>query len=350
MQTLRYVHILQSIYGQPVAILPEKAVVIVRFLTLKAMGRDVPDAEVQEVVAATDRPRQRSSGAIGVIPVYGTIAKRMDMMMESSGGTSTDRVAADLRAMLADPQVGSIILDIDSPGGSVSGVAELADEIRAAREQKPIVAVANTFAASAAYWIASAASEIVVAPSGQVGSIGVFTIHEDISKMLEAEGVNPTIISAGKFKTEGNPFAPLDPEAEKAIQEQVDAYYAMFIGAVAKGRGVSIADVRGGFGQGRMVMARDAVKLGMADRVDTIEGTIMRLAKGGGRPAGARAESFTVDASTLSDEALASIRADWEAAYTGPAEPESVGIIEEEPAPAADDLDLRARRLRLAGR
>ncbi|MCC7371633.1 MAG: S49 family peptidase, partial [Chloroflexi bacterium] len=143
--------------------------------------------------------------------------------------------------------------------------------------------------ASAAYWIASSADEIVVTPSGEVGSIGVFTAHEDISAALEAEGVTVTLISAGKYKTEGNPFEPLSEEARGAIQARVDDYYSMFVRAVARGRGVKPADVRGGFGQGRVVGADEAVRLGMADRVGTMAQTVERLAgrRGG---AGSRAE------------------------------------------------------------
>jgi signal peptide peptidase SppA len=150
--------------------------------------------------------------------------------------------------------------------------------------------VANTLAASAAYWLASAASELVVTPSGEVGSIGVFAIHEDYSAALDRVGVKVSLISAGKYKTEGNPFEPLGEEAQAAVQGTVNDYYDMFIRAVARGRGVSQADVIAGFGEGRVVMAEQAVRLGMADRVATIDEVIGGLQAGSSKGKQVRAD------------------------------------------------------------
>lgn len=217
------------------------------------------------------------TGSVAVIPIHGVIAPRASVFAEtSSNGTGLDVFVQRLRQADADAGVGSIVFDIDSPGGSVSGVPEAAAEIRAVRERKKIIAVANASAASAAYWLASQASEIMVTPSGAVGSIGVFGAHEDVSKRLEAEGIAVTLISAGKYKTEGNPFEPLGEEARAAWQAQVNDYYKMFTADVAEGRGEKASDVRAGFGQGRMVMAAAAVKEGMADRIGTLEQAVDR--------------------------------------------------------------------------
>ena len=132
-------------------------------------------------------------------------------------------------------------------------------------------------AASAAYWIATAADEVVVSPSGQVGSIGVFAAHEDISKALEDEGVAVTLVSAGKFKTEGTPFQPLSSDARAKMQQMVDEFYGMFTNAVARNRDVATSTVKNGFGEGRMVLAQDAVSAGMADGVATLDQTLARL-------------------------------------------------------------------------
>jgi len=177
---------------------------------------------------------------------------------------------------MQDARVKAIIFDVDSPGGSVEGVTELASEIYNARKKKPSIAVANAQAASAAYWLASAAGELVVTPSGQVGSIGVYVAHQDESKALENEGVRITLISAGKYKTEGNPSEPLADEARAAIQSKVDDYYTMFVKGVAQNRGSTQAAVRDGYGQGRMVLASQAVKLNMADRVATLDDVLAR--------------------------------------------------------------------------
>ncbi len=200
------------------------------------------------------------------------------------GGTSTECFGAMFAQAVADPNVAAIVINVDSPGGTVSGVPELAAQINAARGTKPIVAVANGMAASAAYWLASQADEIVVTPSGEVGSIGVFCAHFDESGALEQAGVKPTLISAGKYKVEGNPFGPLTDEALASIQSRVDDLYAMFTSDVAKARAMPVDRVRGrAFGEGRMLGAKRSVNSGMADRVGTLSETIGRLSTPQGR-------------------------------------------------------------------
>lgn len=272
-------YILQAIYESVWAILPDKLAAIIAVAQRHAAGEKLPAAEVATIAAAGQRGNPAQRGAVAVLPVYGTIIPRGDALVESSGAMSTTRIAANLRAALADPAVGAIVLDVSSPGGAVQGVEELAGEIYAARGQKPLVAVANHLAASAAYWIATAADEVMVAPSGEVGSIGVFAAHQDFSRALEKDGVTVNLISAGKYKTEANPYTPLTEEARAAIQARVDDYYGAFVKAVARGRGVSVADVRGGFGEGRVVGADEALRLGMADRVGTLEDGIARAAR-----------------------------------------------------------------------
>lgn len=294
--TDRYPHVMALVREQPWAILPAKLAVIADLLRFRAEGGRLTADEIgARIGAAAERPNPARAGAVAVIPVYGTIVQRANMFTEMSGGTSTERLSGMFAEAMSDPSVGSIVLRIDSPGGGVYGVAELADQILKARGRKQIVAVADSMAASAAYWIASAADEIVVTPGGEVGSIGVFAAHEDISRFVDAEGVTVSLISAGKYKVEGNPFEPLSEEARTAMQNRVNDYYSLFVRAVAKGRGVSVDDVRGGFGEGRVVGAQQAVKLGMADRVDTYDATVARLARGGTRPSGQRADSEDID-------------------------------------------------------
>ena len=181
------------------------------------------------------------------------------------------------REALADETVSQILLDIDSPGGSVYGVGELAAEIYAARSAKPIVAVSNSLAASAAYWIGSAASEFYVTPGGEVGSIGVWQAHEDWSKALDEAGVKTTLISAGKFKVEGNPYEPLSQEARDFMQLRTDEYYSAFTKAVAKGRGVGIDAVRSGMGQGRVLGADAALAENMVDGIATFDEVVKKM-------------------------------------------------------------------------
>lgn len=280
--------IMRAVLNTPWAILPEKLSAIQALLALRAAGGHVT---ADDIAAATNgrRPLLPTRGAVAVIPVYGTIHQHAGMMMESSGGTATDAVSEALRQALADPGVGAVVLDVDSPGGAVSGVGELATEILQSRGPKPIIAVANSLMASAAYWIGSAADEVWVTPGGEVGSIGVYAAHEDVSQALEKDGVRVNLVSAGKYKTEGNQFEPLTDEARSAIQARVDAYYAMFVAAVARGRGYAETTVRNGFGEGRLLGAQAAVDAHMADKIGTLGEAIQRAGMLARRRASAQA-------------------------------------------------------------
>lgn len=269
--------LLAAVLETPWAILPAQLVAI-----MDMINRYVANGDKQALApleARTASP-SLSIGGIAVLPLWGTIYPRLPADPDFFGFTSADRFANLFKAALADNSIGAIVIDVNSPGGSVGGVIELANGIYKARGQKPVVAIANHLAASAAYWIATAADELVVTPSGEVGSIGVFAAHLDQSKALEDAGLKVSLISAGKYKTEANPYEPLSEEARANIQARVDDYYDMFTKAVARHRGVNVSDVRGGFGEGRVVGAQEAVKLGMADRVGTLIETIQRLAKG----------------------------------------------------------------------
>lgn len=234
--------------------------------------------------AAAGDPRTKDGSTIAVLPLTGTISHRMGMLSEASGGISTERFTQWLRAAVADPSVKAIVIDSDSPGGTVDGVPELADEIAKATKTKPVVGVANSMAASAAYWLLSQCSELVCTPSGCVGSVGVFASHEDVSKMYDQIGVKVNLISAGKFKTEGNPYEPLSDDARQALQGQVNDYYDLFTKAVARGRNTDQKTVKAGFGEGRMLLAQQAVKENMADRVATLDQTLAKLGAKNGSP------------------------------------------------------------------
>jgi capsid assembly protease len=197
----------------------------------------------------------------------------------------------ELKTALADPDVGAVLLDVDSPGGVVDGIPEAAAMIRSVRGPKPIVAVANTMAASAAYWLASQADEISVTPSGAVGSIGVYATHRDMSGAMKLRGVETTLVSAGKFKTDGNPWAPLSDEAREHIQEDVDHFYGLFTADVAKGRGVKQADVKAGYGEGRVLNAKAALAANLVERIETLGEAQARLSSRGATAATARAEA-----------------------------------------------------------
>ena len=278
-------HFIAEALSTPWALQPERMQAYAAVLAGRYFGAARAQAEPQ-TSAQTARPAGRQSGAIAVVPVYGAITQRSTMMSMCDGGTSTQAISQALRQANADETVTSIILDIDSPGGSVYGVAELAAEIRASA--KPVTAISNSLAASAAYWLGTAASEFFVTPGGEVGSIGVWMAHEDWSKALAEAGVATTLISAGKFKTEGNPYGPLDADAAAFMQSRVDDYYGAFTRDVAKGRNVNVDQVRNGMGQGRVLGASQAKAEGMVDGVLTFDQVVRHVARSA-KPAGRNA-------------------------------------------------------------
>lgn len=274
--------------GRPWAIMPE---ILKGLAQLRSRSLDIVDIEeeflaamsAEDIEAARRTKGQlKSKGDVALLPLKGVLTPQVSLMALLFGmGSSLERFRSQLREASQDDDIGAIIMDIDSPGGLVDQMPETAAEIRAAREHKPVIAVANTLAASAAYWLGSQADEFVVTPSGEVGSIGVYTEHRDISAALENAGIKPTLISAGKYKVEGNPYEPLTDAGAEALQEGVDYIYGLFVSDVAKGRDDTVTAVRNGYGEGRVLNAKRAVAEKMADRIDTLDGTVARVA---GRP------------------------------------------------------------------
>jgi capsid assembly protease len=297
------------------AIEPKAGQMMIDVLTRHARGEIAPEHALEAAKAARDERATRRQPAIKgrgimVLPLCGVIVPKANLITEYSGGTSCQLFSAALRDALADEAVAQILIDIDSPGGSVAGVQELASEIMQARTQKPVLGIANYQAASAAYWLGACCNELYVSPSGEVGSIGVWTAHQDVSQAMENEGVKTTLISAGKYKTEGNPFSPLDNEAKDFIQDSVNSYYRSFVAAVARGRGVSVDKARNGMGQGRMLTAEAAKAEGMVDGITTIGALVGDMqarprSSKGLRAVGANAGAFGFDRTAAERRAAA---------------------------------------------
>lgn len=275
-----YRSILAAFYSDPLAILPEKLEEVRAFLHLKAEGKDIKPEQLAAVVGSRRPDGVQMAGRVAVVPVFGVIAQRTGMLAEASGGVSAERLGATLDALAEDKQVRSIVLAFDSPGGSVYGIEELGAKIRGLRDRKKIVGLADSVAASAAYWLIAQTSEVNVTPGGQVGSIGVLSAHQDISELEAKLGVKTTVVTSAPYKAEMAPIAPLSEEARGEMQAKVQHYHGLFTKAVAKGRGVSEARVEADFGKGRMVTAQAAVDRGMADRVATLEQVLRRLDAG----------------------------------------------------------------------
>lgn len=286
---MKYGHIANYVVETPWAIVETKLREIEAILEFHMAGGKFTAEELRARIGDPSKPEPGRRGAVAVLPLQGVISHRIGGMTEMSGGMSTERFAQMFRAALNDESVSAIVIDANTPGGTISGVTELAAEIQAARGKKPIVTHVNALLASAGYWIGAATDEIVSTPSGQVGAIGVITAHVDGSKADEKDGITRTVISAGKYKAEG--YGPLTDEAKAAIQARVDAAYDVMVADIARGRGVNESFVRGGFGEGRVVSAQEGKKLGMVDRIETLEGTVARLLGGkAALPAAMRAE------------------------------------------------------------
>lgn len=251
-----------------------------------------------QAVASQRRPPVANM-PVSIVPIHGLLTHRPDLVNGLMGGTSVEEVRQALRAAMADHSTRAVILDFDTPGGTVAGTTELANEIRAMRGGgKPIVALADTLMASAGYWLGSQADEVWATPSSQTGSVGIYAVHQEGSRALDAQGVTTTVISAGPYKAEANEWEPLTDEARAALQERADAYYAQFVADVARGRRVTIDRVRSDFGQGRALMAPQARAAGMIDGITTLDALVARLAGQQGQRA--------VAASDLGPEMVAS--------------------------------------------
>lgn len=265
----------------PWALMPERmsafANVVARWYAgaPKAMEDDSYGPSKSAYEVRREAAARMSAGGVAVVSCYGVIVQRAGMMTEWCGGTSTQQLVAWLRELERDESVQQVLMDFDTPGGSVYGVAEAGAEIRRIRAVKPIVGISNSLCASAGYWMGAQCTEFYVTPGGEAGSIGVWQAHQDWSKYMEEMGVDTTMLSAGKYKTEGHPYGPLSDDAKTFLLSRVEDYYRDFVGAVAKGRGVSVDQVRNGMGEGRVLGGDACVAEKMADGVMTFD-EIMR--------------------------------------------------------------------------
>ncbi len=276
----------KTVQDRPWALLPAKLEEISLFIERRLQGEkiDFPlGGDAKSGNKAEDA--YEVLDGVAVLPVYGIIDKRMNMFMRMSGGTSTELLARDFTKALNDPQVKAILLDVDSPGGSVDGPKEVADLVLAARGQKPVVAYVNGLMASAAYWIGSAASALVAPPTAQVGSIGVALMHYDYSAADAQEGVKRTVITGGKYKRIASDEKPLSKEGQDYLQGMVDDYYALFLEAVAQQRGSDVETVHEKMADGRIFVGKKALKAGLIDRIGNFNDALaLARAEGGAMP------------------------------------------------------------------
>jgi len=285
-----HAQIAQRAFNTPLLVDPSKAMAFLAGLGPRITGRQLRLAGLEvapEDVALATLParagilttglaEQYQSGGqapfamvdgIAVIEVSGVLVHRGAWIGQSSGQTSYEGIAAQLAAAIADPAVRGIALEIDSFGGEVAGVFDLADAIRAARAQKPVQAFVAEHAFSAGYALASQATSIILPRTGAVGSIGVVVMHADLSGQLSDEGVTVTLIHSGAHKVDGNPYEPLPDPVRARIQGEIDSIRTLFAQTVAAGRGRRLTTEAALATEAECYRGAEALAAGLADEV-----------------------------------------------------------------------------------
>lgn len=265
----------------PWAIEPGKLLELQAIYAAHVHGDKIDIAAVEQRLGRPLANEQRSYDIIdgvAIIPIEGVVAKKMNMFSQISGGASSQLARRSMDDANRDPAVHSIILSIDSPGGTVDGTQAFADAIRASRESKPIVTLGGGTMSSAAYWFGCAAQATYIADSTTtVGSIGVVASHVDISAAEAARGIKTTEISAGKYKRVASQYGPLSEDGRQSIQDQLDYMYSLFVGAVASNRGVDVETVLRDMADGRVFIGQQAVDAGLVDGIITLDALVAKL-------------------------------------------------------------------------
>ena len=265
-------HLASRLFGTPLLIHPPKLDVILSVVGPRISLATVSDMPPMDMAAFQRPARTATPEGIAVIPIHGSLVKRALGMDAASGLTSYSEIASMLDAALADPQVRGILLDIDSPGGEASGSFELSRRVREVAAVKPVWAVANDAAYSAAYALAASAQRLFVTETGGVGSIGVIALHVDQSVKDAKDGYRFTAITAGAHKNDYSPHEPLSDTARTELQGEVDRLYTLFTDHVAAMRGLDIGAVRAT--EAGLFFGNQAVTQGLADGVQTLDATL----------------------------------------------------------------------------
>jgi ClpP class serine protease len=323
---LRHPRLAARLFGAPLLVLPAKLDAIIGAVGARiALG--VPAAP------RSDAAVQASSGAgyavrdgVAIVPIHGTLVSRTGGMDAESGLTSYQTIRAALDRAAADPQARSILLDLDTPGGEVAGLAALAERIERISEFKPIDAIANDGAYSAGYWLASSARRIYVTRTGGAGSVGVVLAHIDMTAADEMRGLRWTYIYAGERKIDFQPHVPLSDEARAAGQREVDRLYGLFVDHVARRRRMEPDAVRAT--QAATYHGEDAVGIGFATTVVTsLDDAISRIAASpvrGGMP-----RALSIRSADMDNDMVGALPAPHETAAA-------------QPAPSTEDIASRA--------
>ena len=268
----KFSHLSSLVFNKPLMVTQDYAetiaVVLSDRLNLDVEGLQIKSDAKDQRVATTNK-------GVAVIPIVGSMSHRSTGIEAMSGMTSYSTLQRQFEAAFNDPNVGSILMDIDSPGGSVAGAFDFRDYLMSKKGTKPVYALARDAMCSAAYLIGSTADKVYATQTARVGSIGVVAMHTDASGKMEKEGLKPTFISAGKFKTAGNPYEKLEGDKLKYLQDSVDESYDMFINAVADARGIDKKVIRDT--EARVYGGKKAVEIGLADGIRTYESVLAEM-------------------------------------------------------------------------
>ena len=305
---------IQSLYGIPWAILPQKLEAINAIIERGVRGE-------RGFTGQDSGQKSRASymsvddAGIATIRIHGTVGRRMSVLQYLLGGVPTEILLSDVNRALSDPQVKGILLYIDSPGGTVDGTKELADRIYDGRSQKPVFSFAEGEMASAAYWLGSSAHKVFAERTAIVGSIGVVAAHYDFSGFDEKLGVKRTYIYNGKYKRIANDAEPLSDEGRAYLQGIVDDYYGIFVEDVERNREtLSQKDILGM--ESKVYIADKALKERLIDGTGTYAGIYNQLKAEingqGNRWAGARSTSKSTAVSPRSPHPVTAKKKDFE--------------------------------------
>ena len=262
-----HTRVLAAVQAEPWAITPEG---LGRIVTIAQGLGENPEAVAARLGRPLDNTRTMSlHGSAALLPITGPIFRYANVFTQVSGATSIQALATDLTEAVGNPAVKAIVLEVDSPGGMMAGVSEFAAMVRDATSRKPVIAYASSLTCSAAYWIAAAASEIVVADTALLGSVGVVTR----ASIRKQDGTVDIVSSQ-------SPDKRLDPASDAGrakIQAMVDSLGQVFVESVARYRGVSADTALADFGKGGVLVGAEAVAARMADRVGSLEGVLRRF-------------------------------------------------------------------------
>lgn len=296
------IHCLQRIsrrvLNRPQLITPDGALAVLSALAPRANiarvalaneGGALVTLEAPEIAARNEQARARADGredrcfafdpetGIAYLPIEGELVHRYGHIDPCSGLTGYDGITVKVQEAAADPAVRGILLDIDSPGGELYGCDGCAEAIYRARQAKPVWAIANELAASAAYWLASAADVLVVPRTGDAGSIGVVMMHADMSGAMDKAGITVTLIHAGAHKVDGNPYQALPKDVQSRLQAECETARGLFVESVARYRGRPASAFEAT--EALVYMGEDAVTAGLADAVADFDETYQEFAR-----------------------------------------------------------------------